>query len=402
MRRLSLAQARRIALAAQGLADPRPQPWEATTRHLQRVVDRVGVVQIDSVNVVARSHYLPFFARLGPYDPALLDRATNQAPRRLVESWGHMASLVPPATWPLLDFRMRRADDDAWGGYRQVEQHHPGLAEAVLDEVEARGPMTSREVERALAHDLPRRTDHWGWNWTAVKTVLEYLFRAGRVTSAGRTSQFERRYASLASVAPRTPAGLREQWLVPAARPSDDEAILELVRVAARAHGIGSLLCLRDYFRLPAAVTVPAIARLVADGELEPVEVTGWRRPAWLHTGARVPRSVHAEALLSPFDSLVWQRERTEALFGLRYRIEIYTPVEKRVHGYYVLPFLFGDTLVARCDLKADRAGAVLRVHRVTWEPHAPAEARAALARHLGEMADWLGLAGGVSGSVAG
>lgn len=396
VRRISLAQARRVAIAAQGFADPRPEPWQATTRHVQRVVDRVGVVQIDSVNVVSRSHYLPFLARLGPYDPALLDRATNRSPRRLVESWGHMASLVPPTTWPLLDFRMRGARDDAWGGFHRVEQEHGGLTDAVLDEVEARGPMTSREVERALAHDQPRRTDHWGWNWSAVKTALEYLFRAGRITSAGRTSQFERRYAALALVAPKTPAALGEQWLDSAARPPADDAILELVRIASRAHGIGTLLCLRDYFRLPAAEALPAIARLVASGELEPVEIIGWPKPAWLHTAARVPRSIHAEGLLSPFDSLVWQRERTEALYDLRYRIEIYTPVEKRVHGYYVLPFLYGDTLVARCDLKADRARGVLRLNQVTWQPSAPPEARPALARHLAGMADWLGLDQGV------
>ena len=399
MRRISLAQARRTAIAAQGFADPRPEPWRATTRHVQRVVDRVGVVQIDSVNVVARSHYLPFLARLGPYDTALLDRATSQAPRRLVESWGHMASLVPPTTWPLLDFRMRRASDDAWGGFQRVEQEHPGLVDAVLDEVEARGPMTSREVERALAHDQPRRTDHWGWNWSAVKTALEYLFRAGLLTSAGRTSQFERRYAALSLVAPNAPVGVRAQWLDPAARPSEEDAILELVRIAARSHGVGTLLCLRDYFRLSAAQALPAIARLVATGELEPVEITGWPKPAWLHTAARVPRSIHAEGLLSPFDSLVWQRERTEALYDLRYRIEIYTPVHRRVHGYYVLPFLYGDTLVARCDLKADRAAGLLRLNQVTWQPGAPLEARPALARHLAQMADWLGLAEGVVGA---
>lgn len=391
---LTLPQARRITLAAQGFASSAPT-GAVTRRHLMRVADRLQVVQIDSVNVVSRSHYLPFLARLGPYDPALLDRATNRSPRRLVESWGHMASLVPPTTWPLLDFRMRGARDDAWGGFQRVEQEHPGLTDAVLDEVEARGPMTSREVERALAHDQPRRTDHWGWNWSAVKTALEYLFRAGRITSAGRTSQFERRYAALALVAPKTPP-LREQWLDPAARPSEAEAILELVRIASRAHGVGTLLCLRDYFRLSAAETLPAIARLVASGELEPVEITGWAKPAWLHTAARVPRSIHAEGLLSPFDSLVWQRERTDALYDLRYRIEIYTPVEKRVHGYYVLPFLYGDTLVARCDLKADRARRVLRLNQVTWQPSAPPEARPALARHLAGMADWLGLDPGV------
>ncbi len=351
-RMLTKAQARRIALAAQGFADPKPAPWTATMRHVQRVVDRVQVVQIDSVNVVSRSHYLPFLARLGPYERDLVDRACGRAPRRLVESWAHMASLVPPTTWPLLDFRMRRAEQEAWGGAQSVRREFPGLVEAVLDEVERHGPMTSREAEAALAHDAPRNRDHWGWNWSAVKTSLELLFRAGLVSSAGRTSQFERRYASLSTVAP---AAVRDLWLDPGRRPAEDDAILQLVRLAARAHGVGTELCLRDYFRLKSVQVRPAIAHLVDTGELEPVTIAGWDKPAWLHAEARVPRRVHAEALLSPFDSLVWQRERTEALYDLRYRIEIYTPQDQRVHGYYVLPFLFGDNLVGRVDLKADR-----------------------------------------------
>ncbi|MEO8827447.1 DNA glycosylase AlkZ-like family protein [Lapillicoccus sp.] len=398
--RLSTVQARRIALAAQGFADARPAPWTATTRHLQRVVDRVGIVQIDSVNVVARSQYLPFFARLGPYDTDLLDRARDRSPRRLVESWAHMASLIPPSTWPLLDFRMRRAVEESWGGMQRVAREHPGLVEAVLDEVERNGPLTSRALELALAHDIPRTRDSWGWNWSIVKNALEHLFWSGQITSAGRNSQFERRYASLALVAPRTPPLVREQWLHPAARPSEAEAYLEMVRIAARSHGVGTVLCLRDYFRLKTVQVMPAIEALVARGVLLPARIEGWDKPAWLYAGARRPRAVHAEALLSPFDSLVWQRERTEALFDLRYRIEIYTPVEKRVHGYYVLPFLYGDTLVARCDLKADRAAGVLRVNQVTWQPRVPQAAAEALERNLASMADWLGLAGGVQGST--
>ena len=396
-RSLTIAQARRVALAAQGFADPRPQPWTASMRHVQRVIDRVQVVQIDSVNVVSRSHYLPFFARLGPYDRELVDRAASRAPRRLVESWAHMASLIPPTTWPLLDFRMRRAEEEAWGGAKTVRREFPGLVDAVLDEVERRGPLTSREAEAALAHDAPRNRDHWGWNWSAVKTSLELLFRAGQISSAGRTSQFERRYASLASVAP--PA-LRDLWVDPSRRPAEEEAIVELVRLAARAHGVGTELCLRDYFRLKSVQVRPAIAHLVETGELEPVTIIGWDKPAWLHAEARIPRRVHAEALLSPFDSLVWQRERTEALYDLRYRIEIYTPQHQRVHGYYVLPFLYGDNLVARVDLKADRAAGVLRLNQVTWQRDAPAEARPALLRNLASMADWLGLDDGVVEAV--
>lgn len=395
VRRLTKAQARRIALTAQGFADPKPPAWDSGIRHVQRVIDRVGIVQIDSVNVVARSQYLPFFSRLGPYDTALLDRARDRPPRRLVEYWAHEASLIPPSTWPLLDFRMRRALTESWGGMQRVARDHAGLVEAVCREVEARGPLTSRQVEAALSHDLPRSKEHWGWNWSLVKAALEHLFWAGQISSAGRTSQFERRYAGLAKMAPLE---VRPAWVDPAARPPEPEAFVELVRIAARAHGVGSELCLRDYFRLKGAQAGPAIARLVADGELIPVEVEGWGRPAWLHAQARLPRRVHAEALLSPFDSLVWQRERTEALYDFRYRIEIYTPAPARIHGYYVLPFLFGDRLVARCDLKADRAAGVLLVHQVTWEPGAPARAREALERNLASMADWLGLSGVVPG----
>jgi uncharacterized protein YcaQ len=396
-RTLSLAQARRIALAAQGFADPKPEPWAATMRHVQRVIDRVQVIQIDSVNVVSRSHYLPFFARLGAYDRALVDQARDRSPRRLVEYWAHMASLIPPTTWPLLDFRMRNAEHEAWGNVRQIRHDYPGLVEAVLDEVEARGPLTARELEVAIAHDAPRDRDRWGWNWSGVKRSVEYLFWAGQISAAGRTSQFERRYASLAAVAP--PA-VRDRWVNPARRPLEDDAILELVRIAARAHGVGTELCLRDYFRLKSVQVRPAITRLVETGELEPVEIVGWPKPAWIHAEARVPRRLHAEALLSPFDSLVWQRERTEVLYDLRYRIEIYTPQHQRVHGYYVLPFLYGDELVARVDLKADRAAGVLRLNQATWQPDAPAEARPALFRNLASMADWLRLDDGVVESV--
>jgi uncharacterized protein YcaQ len=387
--RLTLAQARRIALAAQGFCDPRPGPGTVTTRHLQRVVDRVGIVQIDSVNVLTRSHYLPFFSRLGPYDPGLLDRARDRAPRRLVEYWAHEASLIPPSTWPLLSFRMKRALSDSWGGMQRVARDHPALVQAVLAEVLARGPITSRDLERALEHDLPRNTTEWGWNWSLVKAALEHLFWAGSISSAGRTAQFERRYAALERVLPRSVAAHAAS---PAARPSDEEAFRELMRIAARAHGIGTEQDLRDYFRLKPEQARPALAELVATGEVRSVEVAGWRRPAYLHRDARRPRRVHAEALLSPFDSLIWQRDRTRHLYGFDYRLEIYVPAPQRVHGYYVLPFLYGDTLVARVDLKADRSAGRLRVHAAHWEPGAPPEAAPALERHLGQLADWLGL----------
>jgi len=395
-RTMTLAQARRVALAAQGFLDPKPSPFGATMRHVQRVIDRVGVIQIDSVNVLTRSQYLPLFSRLGPYDTALLDRARDRAPRRLVEYWAHEASLIPPETWPLLDPRMRAAAEKAWRWMRRVNAERPGFVDLVQAEVEARGPMTAREVEAALEHDQPRRKDHWGWNWSEVKEALEFLFWAGRISSAGRTTQFERRYAALRATAP--PA-VRDAWTRRPGPEADPDRYLELVRIAARAHGIGTELCLADYFRIKREDARPAIARLVAEGELIPVTVPGWK-PAWLHADARVPRRVHAEALLSPFDSLVWQRDRIHALWDFYYRIEIYTPPHKRIHGYYVLPFLYGEALVARCDLKADRAAGVLRCPLVTWEDGAPVEARAALGRNLESLAAWLGL-DAVDGPVA-
>ncbi len=386
---LSNRAARRIALGAQGFG--RERPAVPSTRDLQRVIDTVGVVQIDSVNVVCRSHYLPFFSRLGPYDRRLLDRARDVAPRRVVEYWGHEASLVPPSTWPLLDFRMRRALSDAWGGMRQVASEHPELVAAVLDEVGRRGPLTSREVELALEHDLPRQRDDWGWNWSLVKAALEHLFWSGQVSSAGRNSQFERRYALPSRV---LPPSLRQLAADPAARPGEEEAFRRLVEISARAHGVGSEQCLRDYFRLSPEQARPAIASLVDDGILLPVTIEGWRRTAYLHRDARRPRRISARALLSPFDSLIWQRDRTRALFGFDYRLEIYVPEHLRVHGYYVLPFLLGEDLVARVDLKADRAAGVLVVRRCTWEPGRGDEAdRQELDEELRLLATWLDLA---------
>nr|WP_277628352.1 crosslink repair DNA glycosylase YcaQ family protein [Arsenicicoccus dermatophilus] len=376
-----------MTLAAQGFARARPE--RPAARDLTRVLRTVQVVQIDSVNVLSRSHYLPFWSRLGGYDRATLDGLRDRAPRRMVEYWAHEASLVPPSTWPLLGWRMARAHDDAWDGMRRVAREHPDLVAAVRDEVCEHGPLTSRQVEARLAHDPVRPRDRWGWSWSLVKAALEHLFWAGEITSAGRTASFERRYASLARV---LPPSLLPDALAAARTPERDDArVRALVELSARALGVGTARCLRDYFRLPTPRAAPAVDALVEEGVLVPVEVEGWRRPAYVHRDARVPRRVAASALLSPFDSLIWQRDRTRALFGFDYRLEIYVPAHLREHGYYVLPFLHDERLVARVDLKADRATGRLLVQARHLEEHAGADAVAALDEELAALGAWLG-----------
>lgn len=378
--RLSAAEARRVALAAQGFADP-PLGRDVDTRALRgRVIDRVGLIQIDSVNVLQRAHYLPAFSRLGSYDTNLLDKVSHYAPRRLFEYWGHEASLIPVELQPHLRWRMRRAHDDAWGGMRRVATERPELVRAVLEDVRERGPLPASAL---MHHDEPRGPKGPWWDWSDVKRALEFLFWSGEVTSA-RRRRFERLYDIPERVLPAA--------VVRAPTPADDEAQRTLLRVAARSLGVATESDLRDYFRLPAADAKPRVAELVEAGELLPVEVEGWRGPAYLAPGARVPRRVEARALVGPFDSLIWERPRVERLFGFRYRIEIYVPKPQRVHGYYVLPFLLGDRLVARVDLKSDRAAGALLVQAAHAEPGAPPATAEALAVELRRLTSWLAL----------
>ena len=374
---LSAAEARRLAIAAQGLAAPRPdRPVGA--RALRRTVQRLGLLQIDSVNVLARAHYLPPFSRLGAYDTSDLDRLAHYAPRRLFEYWGHEASLLPVELHPLLRWRMDRATLDAWGGMRRVAAEKPHLLDEVLALVRERGPIAASEAD-----DRPRRAGPW-WDWSDVKRALEFLFWSGRITSARRRG-FERLYDLPERVIPRA--------VLAAPTPPVEEAQRELLRISARALGVAAERDLRDYFRLPAADAKARVAELVEAGHLLPVSVEGWRVPAYLDPAARIPRRVDGRALLAPFDPLVWERQRVERLFGFRYRIEIYVPAPQRVHGYYVLPFLLGDRLVARVDLKADRQNGRLLARAIHLEPDAPPETREALDAELAEMAAWLELA---------
>jgi uncharacterized protein YcaQ len=374
--RLSAAEARRVALAAQGFSDGRPATPDG--RALRRVLKQVGLVQIDSVNVLARGHYLTLFGRLGPYPLELVDNAAWYAPRRLFEYWGHEASLLPVATQPLLRWRMKRAHDDAWGSMKRVARDRPDLVERVLAEVADRGPMAASEMEE----EGPRRGEPW-WSWSDTKRAFEFLFWSGLITSA-RRRRFERLYDLSERVLPRE--------VISTPTPAPDDAQRELVRIASRSLGVAAERDLRDYFRLPLADTRARLAELVEAGELRPVAVEGWSTPAYLWHETAVPRQVHGRALIGPFDSLIWERSRVERLFGFRYRIEIYVPAPKRVHGYYVLPFLLGDRLVGRVDLKADRAAGELRVRAAHGEPDAPAETAAALTEELRAMAGWLGL----------
>ncbi|HYO41416.1 MAG TPA: crosslink repair DNA glycosylase YcaQ family protein [Nocardioidaceae bacterium] len=373
---LSAVAARRVALAAQGFRDPRHTV--PSMRTFRRTLARTAVLQIDSVNVLQRAHYMPLYSRMGPYDIGLLHRAAEAPPRRIVEYWAHVAAFMPVELWPHMRHRMRhyREQGHAWMGLPERQE----LAGSLVREIADRGASTARDLDDGL----PARKEHWGWNWSETKKALEYLFLAGELAVAGRTTQFERLYDLPARVVP--PEHLH------APEPSEADAAVELLRRAAVASGVGTEPDLRDYFRMPVELARAALAALVDAGELLPVRVEGWDRPAYLHRDAALPRRVDARALLSPFDPLVWRRERTERLFGFHYRIEIYVPENRRVHGYYVLPFLLGDRIVARVDLKAERRSGTLQVLSAFAEPAAPARTAFELAAELRALAGWLGL----------
>jgi uncharacterized protein YcaQ len=375
---LSRRQARRIALAAQGFKDPRHTV--PTMRTFNRTLARTGVLQVDSVNVLQRAHYMPLFSRMGPYDTGLLHRAAEKAPRRIVEYWAHVQAFMPVELWPVMQHRMAEYRPKQGKWWRGVQDE---VIRVLLAEIADRGASTARELEHTIDAG-PRRKDHWGWNWSEARKGLDFLYMVGDLAIAGRTSQFEVRYDLPERVIPA------EVLATPT--PSVEDAERELVRRAAASHGVGTLRCLADYYRTTQAPVKRAVAELVEDGELIPVTVEGWNKQAYLHRDAALPRRLDARALLSPFDPVVWERERTERLFDFFYRIEIYTPVEKRVHGYYVLPFLLRDEIVARVDLKADRPSGTLLVQSAWAEAGAPEDTAHELREELDVLAAWLGL----------
>jgi uncharacterized protein YcaQ len=375
---LSSAEARRIALAAQGFGSSRPS--SVGIRQLNVLVRSLGLLQLDSVNVFERSHYLPVFARLGHYDKDDLDRLTFRGAgsrARYVEYWAHEAALLPVESLPLFRWRMEAfrqrstADPGSWS------QLNVEMLQWLRAELAQKGPLAASDIE----HDANRRSGPW-WGWSDVKTGLEVLFRWGEIFSAGR-NRFERRY------------GLAEQVLPPGIMDVEvprSEAIRELVRHAAIASGVGTVKDLADYFRLPNRDARGAITELVDGGDLLPVTVEGWKEPAYLHRDARIPRRIDAAALLSPFDPVVWARDRALRLFGFHYRIEIYTPAPKRIYGYYTLPVLIDDRLVGRIDLKSDRQAGVLRVQSAWREDGVPDEVVERMLPLLEAARAWQGL----------
>lgn len=379
---VSLAETRALAITAQQLAGPRPKT--VTQAMLRALVEQLGVIQIDSVNVLSRSHYLPAFSRLGAYDRDALDALAFDPPRSLFEYWGHEASLLPVDLHPMFRFRMAEAANEAWGRMRRMAKTKKAFIADVLRVVGERGPIAAGAIE--LEEAKKKKQKGGWWSWSETKTAIEFLFWSGRVTSARRRS-FERLYDLPERVLPPE--------VIATPTPSRSDAHRTLLERSARAIAIGTEADLRDYYRLAPAPSRAAIAELVEAGALIPTRVEGWPKPAYRHRDARAAAiDPQRAALLSPFDNLIWMRDRTERLFGMRFRLEIYVPKPKRVHGYYVLPFLLGDQLVARIDLKADRHSGTLLAHAAHAEADVAKPAVAlALAGELHALARWLGLA---------
>jgi uncharacterized protein len=377
---ISLSDARRIALAAQGFDRPRPS-GTVNAGHLRRLLRQIGLIQIDSVNVLLPAHYQVPFSRLGPYDRTRFDDLIYKD-REFTEQWAHEASILPVEHWPLIRHHLG-AHERRWRALAKFMDENADYATRVLEEVRARGPVAAGEVDEP---DGTRARGGGWWGWTMAKATLEGHFSRGTIAIAERrTAGFARAYDLAERVVPN------EHRARTLAR---EEAQRELIRLAARANGIATAADLTDYYRMAPREARQRVAELSAAGELREVRVEGWREPAYLHPDARTPRAINAAALLSPFDPVVWYRPRAERLFHFDYRIEIYVPREKRKYGYYVLPFLLGDRVVGRVDLKADRAGGCLRVQGAYVEGHAKADAVAApLADELRTMARWLGLA---------
>jgi uncharacterized protein YcaQ len=375
---LSIADARRIALAAQGFDTARPQT-KATQRHVDALISRLGVIQIDSVNVLVRSQELPLFARLGNHDRRAIPKATEQ--QKLFEYWGHEAAHLPVDLHPLFRWKMdaaRTGKVTHWG-LTSFYEENKAFVKRILKHVEKNGSTTSRE--------LSTRTEKKGtwWDWDEAKVALEYLFLTGELMSRGRGSDFARIYD--------TPERVLPQRIIDAPTPSEHEARKQLLVRSAVAQGVATASDLADYYRQKLATVKPLIAELVEEGELREVAVDGWTEKAFVYRNAKLPKQLHATALLSPFDSLVWCRPRNERLFDFHYRIEIYTPKEKRKFGYYVLPFMMNGEMVGRVDLKADRAKGILQAHSVHTEKGVKRSViNEALNAELAAMATWLGL----------
>ncbi len=385
MEELTAAGARRTALAAQGFVDPR-HPVAPTRRHLRRVLDRIQLLQLDSVSVVVRAHYMPLFSRLGAYDRAMVDEAawshSARRPRLLTEYWAHEAALISVQDWPLLRWRMRAREKVGSRSADRVLARRPSLPAEVLEVVGSLGPCTAGQLEHHLQDGQRARKGPW-WDRSDTKIVCEWLFGIGELSTATRVG-FQRHYELTSRVLPQHLLDLHI---------AEPDAVRALVERSARALGVATEADLRDYFRLSPRQSRTAVAELVEDGLLQPVAVRGWTLPAYRHREARTPRAIRRATLLSPFDSLVFCRPRIQRLFNFHYRLEIYTPQPKRVHGYYVYPFLLGDELVGRVDLKSDRATSTLGVLGAFLEPgQSSATVAPALAAALTEMAQWLGL----------